>query len=256
MPHPHPRNVLRRPTLNFRYYVTVKRAALLVALAVSCLGQTTPAVRVPFISCKSDGQAGPVPPPKPVEKRINLDPGVASRLAYYESGLGSGVLAPRGWSCFGLYGSSGSLFIVAPRPVDSLSSPLWPLSGPAIILNSTWGGTSGRFEVAKVVARVFPHFKPFVQRVIELFDFFAAEVVYGPYQTDTLTYRSDRIVEFQTPPMTAGLGTIDGHLDAGADPIAGVAIAEGETPDLTLLTVRLPSAMQALTPHIISYVEQ
>jgi hypothetical protein len=52
---------------------------------------------------------------------VELDPSVARRLAYYESGVSRGVLAPRGWFCFGVYGSSGSAFLVTPEPIDSLT---------------------------------------------------------------------------------------------------------------------------------------
>jgi hypothetical protein len=249
----------------------VRRASgLLVVLTISLppslFGQTkplssdekTPISRVPFVGCKSDGQVGPVPPPTEVEKTVELDPSVAQKLTYYESGVSRGVLAPRGWFCFGVYGSSGSAFLVTPEPIDSLSGLKWPITGPVVEVDSTSGGTSGRFEVAKVVARVFPQYKAFVQRVIDLFDFFEAEITYGPYPTDTLTYRGERTVEYRTPPNMKGLGTISGRLGEDSDPIEGVAVAivEGETPDLLLLSVRLPTEMRFLTPQIISHLER
>lgn len=117
-------------------------------------GEKAPASRVPFVACKSDGQAGPVPPPPETEKIVELDASVAKGLAYYESGVGRGVLAPRGWFCFGVYGSSGSALLVRPEPIDSFSGYRIPLTGPVVEVNNISGATSGRFEVARVVARV------------------------------------------------------------------------------------------------------
>ena len=73
---------------------------------------TTRASRVPFVGCPSDGQAGPVPAPRGKSKSVRIDAKAAQQLAYYESTQHFGVLAPRGWHCFGTYGSDGnSLFV-------------------------------------------------------------------------------------------------------------------------------------------------
>jgi hypothetical protein len=113
--------------------------------------QETSGARVPFVACRSDGQAGPRPLPTE-EKVIQLNPAVAEKLAYYESSVSRGILAPRGWSCYGVYGSSGSAFVVTPEPI----ALEWPLVGPIVEVDSTSGDTSGRLEVATVVVRVFP----------------------------------------------------------------------------------------------------
>src|SRR5579863_4748134 len=70
-------------------------------------------VTVPFVGCASDGQTGPRPAPAGAPKNINVDPALAPRLAWFASQDVS-VLAPRGWSCFERYGSSGALLVVAP----------------------------------------------------------------------------------------------------------------------------------------------
>jgi hypothetical protein len=75
---------------------------------------------------------------------------------------GLGVLAPRGWHCFSTYGSNGSNLFVSPVPIDgkALFSADWKgFMGDVVQLSVMDGGTSGRFEVAKVVARVFPAYK-------------------------------------------------------------------------------------------------
>jgi hypothetical protein len=46
--------------------------------------------------------------------------------------------------------------------------------------------TSGRFEVAEIIARVFPDYKDFVSLVMELFDFPPTEFTFGPYPNDVL----------------------------------------------------------------------
>jgi hypothetical protein len=127
--------------------------------------------------------------------------------------------------------------------------------GPAIQVAEISGETSGRFEVARVIARIFPARKAFVQSVIKEGTEPASEFPYGPYPKDKLTIRSDRIVEYQTPPRSEGLGTIS-RLQTNDYPIDGVAILQGQTPDLLVLTVRLPSDMNDLTLHIIQQIER
>ncbi len=62
--------------------------------------------------------------------------------------------------------------------------------------------------------------------------------------------QTDRLVQFQTPPNAEGLGTMS-RLKANDDPIDGVAILEGPTPDLLMLRVRLPLKQRDLAPVII-----
>jgi hypothetical protein len=128
-------------------------------------------------------------------------------------------------------------------------------TGPAIQLGDIAGGTSGRFTVARVIARVFPVYKAFVRSVMEEGISPANEYPFGPYPNDKLTYRGDRVVEFQTPPHAEGLGTV-GRLRASDDPIDGAAVLQGPTPDLLLLTIRLPSNLNDLTSAIIRQVER
>ena len=80
-------------------------------------------------------------------------------------------------------------------------------TGSAIEIAVSSGGTSGRFEVAKVIARVFPAYKQFAQNVIAEGIEPASDFPSGPYSNDKLTYRAKNIVEFETPANTAGLGT-------------------------------------------------
>jgi hypothetical protein len=124
-----------------------------------------------------------------------------------------------------------------------------------IAVSYNWGGTSGRFEVARIVARVFPVYKAFVTGVRTKFDEPAGAYTFGPYPEDTLTYKSNRVVEYTTPPQTEGLGT-QSRLSRNGSPIAGVAMLIGDAPDLLLLAVRLPGNLRGLTPAIVHQVER
>jgi hypothetical protein len=203
---------------------------------------------------------GPLPAPSAPNESIEVDAAAARQLAYYKAENGPGVLGPRGWNCVGFYGSSGTTLVVAPGPPVDITT--MRISGAAIQLSVSLGGTSGRFTVAQVAARVFPAQRNFVQRVIAEGFPPASEFQFGAYPGDRLTYLNDHVVEYQTPADFEGLGTMS-RLQQNGDSIRGVAILQNETrdlqhdpPDLLLLAVRLPSAMSALATTIIQQVER
>jgi hypothetical protein len=239
--------------------------ALAICAQSSLLAQTkgsagsaqTPVVQVPFVGCKSDGQVGPEQAPSGKSKAVPIRADLARQLAYYKTEQGLGVLAPRGWHCFGTYGSGGTALYVSPQPITAanLFSATWGFAGPVIEIVYELGDTSGRFGVASVIARVFPAHKAFANRVINEGIEPASSFPFGPYPGDKLTYKSNEVVEYQTPAETVGLGT-DPLVRKGADPISGVAILVGDTPDLLLLSARLPSKLTQLTPAIIQQVER
>jgi hypothetical protein len=210
----------------------------------------TEGVSIPFVGCPSDGQVGPGIPPSGKAPIMPIGPEAAQRLAYYKSEAGPGVLAPRGWYCFGEYGSSGDTLYVIPQPIDGNR-----FAGPALEIARLYGGTSGRFGVARIIARVFPAHKAFVTSVIEEGIEPASSFPFGPYPLDRLTYRSNEIVEYQTPAQTDGLGTAS-WLRKNDSPIEGVAILTGEGPDLLQLSVRLPAELNSLTSFIIQQAER
>ena len=226
---------------------------------LSSYAQTkAPNVSVPFVGCKSDGQVGPVEVPVASSKTVAVSPDAAKQLAYYKAGVGEGVLAPRGWYCFALYGSGGDQLYVSPSPIrsgDLFSTKDAGFTGPAIELSHRFGDTMGRFGVARVIARVFPAYKLFVKGVMEMFDEPESEYAWGPYPTDTLNYTGKSVVEFRTPQQTEGLGT-DSFLKKNGEPIVGVAMLVGETPDLLMLSIRLGPGREGLTSAIIAQVER
>lgn len=211
-------------------------------------------VRLPFVGCPSDGQMGPLKAPMGQSALASISAEVASRLAYYKADDGPGVLAPRGWHCFLAYGSSGETLYVSQDPIDTKGVFLsdWKgLNGDVVQASISYGGTSGRFQVAKIVARVFPEYKAFVGDVIAEGIETAADFPVGPYPNDKLRYISNRVVEFETPAESEGLGT-DSRLQKSRYPIRGVAILFGEEPDLAQLSVRL-SKTDLIPPIIKSF---
>jgi hypothetical protein len=198
---------------------------------------------VPFVGCKSDGQVGPINAPSGRNKTMAITTEAAQRLAYYKAKEGVGVLAPKGWHCFGAYGSSGATLYVSPDPINSadvLSSSWKGFAGPVVQISLEYGGTSGRFAVAKTIARAFPARKEFVEGVIAEGIEPASSFPYGPYPVDALKYRGENFVEFSTPAQAEGLGT-DSRLQKNDTPISGAALLVGEEPDLLRVWVRLPS---------------
>jgi len=228
----------------------VIRAGLaLVALASAGAAWAAPP-NVPFVGCASDGQTGPRPAPR--RATVPAVPAAAApSLAYYAS-ADLGVFAPRGWHCFGLYGSNGSSLIVTPERLGSrelLSGELRP-HGPAVQIGLSIGDTSGRFEVARIIARAFPAHMDFARRV-------AAEGIgdplpSGPYPTDHMVRLSATAVGYTTPAGHEGLGT-DSRLTAADRPIDGLAIlATNDGMALIKVDVRLPAAQARLATPILN----
>lgn len=220
------------------------------------LAQEKATTAVPFVGCASDGQVGPQESPTSSSMSVPIGLKAARQLAYYSAGQGVGVLAPRGWYCFGTYGSGGDVLFVSPQPLDTanlFSTDRSGFSGPAIEISHSFGDTSGRSAVAEVIARVFPDYKAFVTGVMEPFDL-PGRFPSGPYPKDILTYKGKTVVEYTTPAQLEGLGT-HSWLKKNGSPTSGAAILVGPTPDLLFLSVRLPPDLAELTSSIVRQVE-
>ena len=231
-------------------------AFAVLACCASPFAEAAAAEHVPFVGCAGDGQMGPVAAPRGAPKAVDVDAAAARQLAFYQAKDSSGVLAPRGWRCFYFYGSSGATLLVAPS--GNLQSALdAPLSGPAVVATLDFGGTSGRFAVAKYSARLFAREQQaFIASVIAEGIEPKENFPSGPYPADKTTYRGARMVEFETPANTDGLGTSD-RLQRNSQPIAGMAKLKdsADGPDFFLLTVRLPAEQANLAPAIVSQAE-
>jgi hypothetical protein len=214
---------------------------------------------VPFVGCKSDGQTGSIDAPSGRAKTMAIPAEAVQRLAYYKAKEGVGVLAPKGWHCFGVYGSSGAALYVSPDRISSAEvlSPSWKgFAGPVVQISLEYGGTSGRFAVAKTTARAFPSRKEFVEGVIAEGIEPASSFPYGPYPVDSVTDRGENVVEFSTPARAEGLGT-DSRLQKNDSPISGAVLLVGEAPpDLLRVCVRLPSKNIDLSALIIQQAER
>lgn len=212
-------------------------------------------VPVPFVGCASDGQVGPQEAPDAddaADEVPNVPESMARKLAYYRSAH-MAALAPRGWHCFGLYGSNGSILIVTPERhgTKDLIYKVSPLIGPAVQISSSDSGTSGRFEVARIAARLFPKMKDFVQGVIDEkipFSSDAGNFPYGPYPTDIIRRQTDSDVEFETPANLDGMGT-QSRLKKNSYPINGIARMSED--GALMMVVRMPPNLRYLTPMIM-----
>jgi hypothetical protein len=242
----------------FALYVVALQPAL-PAQAPTAPVQKESLPQVPFVGCKSDGQEGALDAPTGTGRAVNVSPEQAQQLAYYKAEYGAGVLAPRGWNCFATYGSSGSNLYVSPQSIDvkNILSDRWKgFSGPAIQLTIEDGGTSGRFAIARSIARVFPAHIEFAQKVIKEGNQPASSFPSGPFPTDKLTYKSKEIVEFETPANSDGLGT-ESALKKNADPIVGALVLSNLSGDVDLsrVTLRLPASLAQLSSAILQAVE-
>ena len=246
-------------------------AGVILALSVQppSLAQATDAaanpqrtdVSVPFVGCASSGQTVTLEAPKGTSESVPISPKDAQALAYYRSADGIGLLAPRGWYCEGSSDSSGFALFLSPKPIHYSLSGWEGLEGSAIEVNHiTSENGSGWYEIAEIVARVFPAYRGVARsawggRIDRSFPS-------GPYPKDTLTYKGKTIVEYKTPAQTEGLGNFDSSLKKNDTPIVGAAILIvdppnliGNPPNLVLLSARLPPDLTRLTPVIVRFVE-
>lgn len=237
------------------------RASILLAATVLLFSSAVGApVTVPFVGCPSDGQTDAIPAPEGKPVVVSLPPATAARLAYYKADIDRGVLAPRSWHCFGLYGSSGWVTVVAPPPLKSdmfFGKQAKALIGPVVQVSLSDGESSGRFAVAHLIARYFPTRRAILKRVIaEEFEP-ASGFRRGPYPADRLIARRDNFVEYLTPPRARGIGTEDTWLAPDDVPIRSIAFLAGldDAPAGIVVSVRLPKDQDDLAPVILNWAE-
>ncbi len=228
-----------------------RRVVLLACFAYFAATAQPRAVAVPYVGCKSDTFVeGPVVALSGRPKEIRILPAAAQRLAYYEAAVAKGVLGPRGWYCFGYLGSAGATFEISPRPI-SADGP--DLSGPLILLTTRSAETSGRFDVATIIARVFPAHRDFVARLAS--EGLPPTFRFPPDLTRGTSFlKSTEVVQYETPAQADGLGTYSG-LKKNADPIRGEAMLMPPALDLALVAVRLPADLRDLTSAIVQHFD-
>ena len=199
-------------------------------------------VRVPFVGCRTGGQPGAQPPPGAQQTPL-LPPELARRLAYYQARGGPGVLAPRGWHCRGLGGSSGVSLSVQPK----MGARLYRVE-----VGYVFGGTSGRMGVAEDIARYFPSYRPLIPGLIR--DLQMGPMPTGPYPHDEISRRTDTLVRFTTPPRTDGEGSLAfGRWGPSAKPVQGILrlVEAPGGPDIFEVNVQLPDVDKDLANVIL-----
>ena len=210
---------------------------------------------VPFVGCVAEGMSGPEAAPTRSARTPLVPATAASKLAHYAA-AGMDVLAPRGWHCIEIYGSGGAVLLVTPGPhsADELQR-FGQIAGPVVELSYLNGRTSGRFDVARIFARLFPSKRPFVRQVIQEHIEPAARFPFGPFPADTLIRRGRSEVDFTTPPGRLGMGTLMDRLGPAADPVIGMVRLASQD-GLMLLDVRLPASLRPLASEIIRFARQ
>jgi hypothetical protein len=210
------------------------------------------------VGCAQDGQVDfQLPPRLPDTIPVKVPVGTASSLSFYSAHeqLDTGVIAPKGWSCFGVYGSSGSTLYVTPIEIEGpiLDRAKRIGRSPAVVSKYVIGDTSGRFTVARMAARLFPQTRSFVESVLSkgLVDTkdFAFEIV----SSDTIDRLSDSAITFSTPSGKQGLGT-ELLESAGDQAISGLVLLDQYAPNgfnLEHLAVRLSAHDGPLASAII-----
>jgi hypothetical protein len=224
------------------------------------LQQSLPPLEVPFVGCPANGQTGFVPAPQGAARRFPIPSSAAGALAYYKATHGPGVLAPRGWHCEGLFGSSAFNLFVSSRPLTRQGkfSDGWRVVGPAVQATRMNGGTMGRFAVAALIKRVFPAFRWFADELengMRLMEEPFAPLPSGPYPHDTLVYRSDRTVEYTTPAFAEGLGTLSSLAARGGPIVGAVGVLPTQDTDAWRLALRLPPRLAHLRRFIVDIAE-
>jgi len=223
-----------------------------LALAVPWTGGQAQGT-VPFVGCPADGQSGPIAPPKGQPKVVSLGDLPAGGIAYYKGERAPGVFAPAGWHCRVWYGSSGSSVLVTPTPIDTTRFLPPKVSGPAVEMDLSFAGTSGRFSVASYAARLFPRvLARFIEGVKN--EHLEPDSEFGPrrYARDSVRSVDSLVAEFTTPSGVSGLGTA-GLLGPSGDPIHGVAVIAPDPtePDMSILRVRLGGNLRQVEAAVL-----
>jgi hypothetical protein len=208
------------------------------------------AIEVPAVGCAGAGHRYTPPRAlKPVEM-AGLDAKSAQALAYYDFEYGLGVLAPRGWNCFGWIGSSGDTLAVCPECAEKvMMDPNWKFPGPAIMVSRTFGWSFGRFAVADIIARFFPARRAFYSTFQRDYGW---KLDITRFATDKPIYVSKSAFEYVSPP--GGLGAE--LLGKSSRLTSGVVMLIGSKPDMIQLAVRLPENLLHLAPSITAQTKR
>ena len=232
---------------------TVVASLVAVSVLVQCARAQAKSRAVPFVGCPADGQQGHIDPPRGQPKVVDSSYASLEGIAYYKGDYAPGVFAPGGWRCHIWYGSSGSIVLVTPTPIDTTHYSPAHVLGPAVELSALSGGTSGRFGVAEYGARLFPTLLTKFVALVKA-ESLVPDSEFDPrrFAHDSVTLLSPLVAQFTTPAGLGGLGTAE-SLGPSPDPIRGVAVITPDStePDLAILRVRLGATKQQLEAVVL-----
>jgi hypothetical protein len=231
---------------------------LSVALWLSCFPASSAEIaetqrRIPIVGCPISGQPGPAISQTGQSRPAPSDQRIAAQVAYYGAPHIPGVYAPKGWYCQAWSGSNGSILVVTPKRIAPPYYPLPVITGPAVMIQTSDGSTSGRFHVAIVAAQLFPVLgSEFIAGVRQEHLIQDSSFDVEPYPDDQLRYLSDRFLQFTTPANHTGLGT-DGMFETSDFAVRGLIILnlEDEMNALTEVRVRLPAGLNPVSETIV-----
>jgi hypothetical protein len=232
--------------------------AIRVVLPLACCAFAATAVadsppRVATVECPANDQTGPARLQAAETMSAPVALPLAGQLAYYRAEHNPGVYAPKGWSCRAWDGSNGSILVVTPKRIEPPYFPLPQVTGPGVMIETADAASSGRFHVAIVAAQLFPLIgNEFITRVRQEHLISDASFDAESYPDDRLTYLSDRLVQYTTPPNRAGLGTA-GMFQVSDLPVRGLSILnlESETNSSIEVRVRLPAGLNGVAEAIV-----
>lgn len=211
---------------------------------------------VPVVGCPVSGMADDVPPPRTVPStRVLIPQGAAGALAYFTTreDASRGVLGPRSWSCHGQSGSDGDVLYVVPADAV-LDRENGGYRGPMVRRRVADGGTSGRFEAARVAGRIFPQARRLAEGVRSEGTDEPGTYAFTPWPSDRIERLDDGVAAYTTPGGSQGVGR-QGKPPYGRDDTSGVVVfdtsSEGD-PYLLQLDVRLGGAADTTSAAIVT----
>ena len=165
---------------------------------------------IPDVPCKESTPAGDSMAHQGHPISLSISPSIVGRIAFYY-GLNLFVLAPRGWMCDASQGADGSYLIVAPPGGHGLFGPTvyiqsWPSEPNGWAMIAAYGGTYfPAIVTSKDVDAAVSQLKQQGNNTI------TSRFLAPKYQGDHLTYLSDSVLKYWTPPREMGLGVAIGN---------------------------------------------
>jgi hypothetical protein len=199
------------------------------------------------VDCPANDQTGAAHPLAGASMVAPVQQSQSEQIDYYKDEYGPGVYAPRGWSCRAWAGSNGTLLLVTPKRIEPPYFPLPAVTAPAVMIQTSDIGATGRFHAAIVAAQLFPLIaEEFITRVRQEHLISDSSFNVQSYPNDQIRYLTDRLVEYATPVNHMGLGT-EGLLEISNLPVRGLTMLnlESEANALIELRVRLPATLNS-----------